>query len=122
MWDWRHGVDGNKTEVKTSHTEEAGAFQCSATSLDLDKSLMDYCRATLGATDDATFISGTKSNHAFAIEYCVRLLRITIRHHGTIVNSKSIFGQLSRNAVQEFKDKLEIVGDFSASAGGVHYA
>lgn len=122
MWDWNHGVDGNKTEVKTSHTEEAGAFQCSATSLDLDKSLMDYARATLGATDDATFISGTKSNHAFAIEYAVRLLRITIRHYGPFVNSKSIFGALSRNAAQEFKDKLEIVGDFSSAAGGAHYA
>ena len=31
MWDWNHGVDGGKPQAKTSHNEEAGAFQVSAT-------------------------------------------------------------------------------------------
>jgi hypothetical protein len=122
MWDWNHGVDAGKPQEKTSHNEEAGAWQVSADSMGKGQSLKDYAQATLGATDDATFISGMKTNHAFAIEYTVRLLRITIDHWGPFVNSKSIFGELSRNAAQEFKGKLEIVGDFPQQAGGLHYA
>lgn len=123
MWDWNHGVDTNKSEENTPNTEEAGAFQCSASSMVNGTSLKDYVQATLGATDDQTFIRGTKANHPFAIEYCVRLLRITIKHHGPFVTSKSIFGAVSRNAVQEFKNKLELIGDFpQQAAGGVHYA
>jgi len=71
----------------------------------------DYAQATLGATDDATFISGMKSNHAFAIEYTVRLLRITIEHHGPFVNSRSIYGQLNRASVKEFRLSRD-PGDF----------
>ena len=78
MWDWIYGVDGGKPQAKTSHNEEAGAFQVSADSMGNGQSLKDYAQATLGATDDAAFISGMKSNDAFAIEYTVRLLRITI--------------------------------------------
>jgi hypothetical protein len=121
MWDWNHGVDKDKKGPKTSHNEEAGAFQCSATSLDLDKGLMDYAKATLGATDDATFIAGTKSNHKFAIEYCARLLRVTVRHHGPILNTH-IHPELSRAAVTEFRGHLETLGDFVAPPAGVSYA
>lgn len=121
MWDWNHGVDTGKTGPKTSHNEEAGAFQCSATSLDLDAGLMDYARATLGATDDATFIAGTKSNHRFAIEYAARLLRVTIRHHGPILHGH-IHAELKRDAVKEFRGHLETVGDFPAPQRGMSYA
>ena len=121
MWDWNAGVDKSKKGKGTSHEEEAGAFQCSATSLDLATSLKDYCRQILGATDDATFISGMKANHAFAIEYTVRLLRINVEHHGPI-KRKEIHGELSRDAVNEFSKFLAILGDFPQQAGGVHYA
>jgi hypothetical protein len=86
------------------------------------QSLKDYAQATLGATDDATFISGMKSNHAFAIEYTVRLLRITINHHGPFVNSGSIYAALNRASVKEFRDYLEILGDFPRPEGDMHYA
>ena len=86
------------------------------------QSLKDYAQATLGATDDATFISGMKSNHAFAIEYTVRLLRITIAHHGPFVNSRSIYGQLNRASVKEFRGYLETLGDFPRPEGDMHYA
>ena len=122
MWDWNHGVDAGKKVAKTSHNEEAGAFQVSADSMGNGQSLKDYAQATLGATDDATFISGMKSNHAFAIEYTVRLLRITINHHGPFVRSRSIYGQLNRAAVKEFRDYLEILGDFPRPKGDMHYA
>jgi len=121
MWDWNHGVDAGKSQDKTSNDEEAGAFQCSADSMGNDKSLEDYVQATLGATDDATFISGTKSNHAFAIEYAVRLLRVTVKHHGPFVH-KTIHGELNRAAVKEFRDYLEILGDFPRPDGDMHYA
>jgi hypothetical protein len=121
MWNWNAGVDAGKSVAKTSHNEEAGAFQVSADSMGLDQSLKDYAQATLGGTDDATFISGTKSNHPFAIEYTVRLLRITIRHHGPIVHGH-IHGELSRAAANEFRGHLEIIGDFLAPPRGISYA
>jgi len=121
MWNWNAGVDAGKTVAKTSHNEEAGAFQVSADSMGLDQSLKDYAQTTLGATDDTTFISGMKSNHPFAIEYTVRLLRITIRHHGPILHGH-IHGELSKAAVKEFRNYLEILGDFPEPPAGVHYA
>ena len=121
MWNWNAGVDVGKSVPKTSHNEEAGAFQVSADSMDLDQSLKDFAQTTLGATDDVTFITGMKSNHAFAIEYTVRLLRITIRHHGPILHGH-IHGELNRAAAKEFRDYLEILGDFPRPAGDMHYA
>jgi hypothetical protein len=121
MWNWNAGVDVGKSVPKTSHNEEAGAFQVSADSMGLDQSLKDYAQATLGATDDVTFISGMKSNHPFAIEYTVRLLRITIRHHGPILHGH-IHGELSKAAVNEFRGYLEIIGDFPTPPRGVAYA
>jgi len=121
MWDWNHGVHASKKTAKTSHTEEAGAFQVSADSMDLTKGLKDFARATLGATDDATFIAGTKSNHRFAIEYAARLLGVTVEHHGTILN-KHIHPELRRAAVTEFRGHLETLGDFPAPPPGMSYA
>jgi hypothetical protein len=121
MWNWNAGVDVGKSVPKTSHNEEAGAFQVSADSMDLDQSLKDFAQTTLGATDDVTFITGMKSNHAFAIEYTVRLLRITIRHHGPILNGH-IHGELNRAAAKEFRNYLEILGDFPRPQGDMHYA
>ncbi|MBL6616945.1 MAG: hypothetical protein ISP49_10370 [Reyranella sp.] len=122
MWDWNHGVDGGKPQAKTSHNEEAGAWQVSADSMGNGQSLTDFVQDTLGATDDQTFITGMKTNHTFAIEYTVRLLRITINHWGPFVNSKSIFGQLNRASVKEFRGFLETIGDFPRPDPGMHYA
>lgn len=121
MWNWNAGVDVGKIVAKTSHNEEAGAFQVSADSMDLDPGLKDYARTTLGATDDTTFITGMKSNHPFAIEYTARLLRVTIRHHGPILHGH-IHGELSKAAVKEFRGYLEILGDFPNPPADVHYA
>ena len=121
MWDWNHGVDTSKTTPNTSHNEEAGAFQCSADSMDLDPGLKAFAQANLGATDDTTFRAGTKSNHKFAIEYAARLLRISVTHHGTIKHHH-IHPELKKAAVSEFKGYLENIGDFPTPAAGVHYA
>ena len=122
MWNWNQGVHTTKPQAKTSHNEEAGAWQVSADSMGKGQSLTDFTQTTLGATDDATFISGMKTNHTFAIEYTVRLLRITIAHWGPFVNSKSIFSQLNRASVKEFRGFLEIIGDFPRPDPGMHYA
>ena len=122
MWNWNQGVHASKPQAKTSHNEEAGAWQVSADSMGKGQSLTDFAQATLGATDDATFISGMKTNHTFAIEYTVRLLRITIDHWGPFVNSKSIFSQLNRASAKEFRGFLETIGDFPRPDPGMHYA
>ena len=82
--------------------------------MDLDQGLKDFAKETLGATDDTTFISGTKSNHRFAIEYAARLLRIAVEHHGPIFY-RHIHPDLSKAAVSEFRRYLETIGDFPTS-------
>jgi hypothetical protein len=122
-WNWNQGVDAGKTARKTSHNEETGAFQVSADSMELDKSksLENFVQATIGATDDATFIARMKSDHKFAIEYVVRLLRINIAWNGPI-SRRRIHGELKKTAVTEFRNHLQIVGDFAPPPPGVRYA
>ncbi len=122
MWNWDQGVDGVKEVANNSHNEEAGAWQCSADSMANGQSLRDFVQDTLGATDDETFITGMKANHTFAIEYTVRLLRITINEWGPFVRSRSIFAQLNRASVKEFRSFLETIGDFPRPDPGMHYA
>ena len=120
-WRWNAGVDTSKSVKNTSRNEDAGAFQVSADSMGLDQGPKDYSHATLGATDDRTFITGMKSNHKFAIEYTARLLKVTIRHHGSIVHHH-IHGELKRAAVNELKGNLEFIGDFQMPPRGLSYA
>ncbi len=68
--------------------------------MNLDKSLKDFVQATLGSTDDNSFITRSKSNHKFAIEYAARLLRVTVTHHGPILHHH-IHPELRRDAVSE---------------------
>jgi hypothetical protein len=121
MWNWNQGVHATKSAAKTSHNEETGAFQISADSMDLDKGLKDFVQATLGATDDATFVARTKSNHKFAIEYAARLLRVTVAHHGPIARRR-IHPELKKTAVTEFRRYLENIGDFPTPPRDVRYA
>jgi hypothetical protein len=121
MWRWNAGVDTGKTEKNTSHTEEAGAFQISANSMNLDQGLHDFVQATLGSTDDATFITSTKSNHKFAIEYAARLLRVTVRHNGPILHHH-VHHEVKKAAVTEFRGYLERIGDFPTPPAGIRYA
>lgn len=101
-WDWNAGRDITNPSSNTPCTEEAGIFQCSGNSMDFDSSLKALLKSVSGKTDCKTFRSVTKSNHEFAIEYCARLLRFTINHHGP-VKRKEINPWLRRDAVEEFK-------------------
>lgn len=70
-----------------------------------DPSLKQLVKETAGTLDCEVFRAATKANHPFAIEYCARLLRFTIRHHGPI-RDHYIDEWLSREAVAEFKAAL----------------
>lgn len=105
-WDWNAGRDITNPNSNTSCTEEAGILQCSGNSMDFDASLKDLLRATAGSADCDTFRATTKANHPFAIEYCARLLRFTINHHGP-VKGGHIQPELRRDAMAEFLGFLQ---------------
>lgn len=99
-WNWQVGRDMNNPTSNTPCTEEAGMFQCSGNSMRLDDSLAALAQQH-GVTDCPSFIVKTKADRQFAIDYCARLLRCTVNHHGP-VKRKEINQWLRREAVQEF--------------------
>lgn len=104
-WNWNESVDITNPNSNTPCTEEAGIFQCSGNSMSFDKSLKGLLLQVTGKTDCETFKTETKSNHKFAIEYCARLIRFTVNHHGPI-KQKKINPWLRRDAVDEFEGFL----------------
>lgn len=104
-WDWNEDVDTTNPDSNTPCTAEAGIFQCSGNSMDIDPSLKAILIAKTGKSDCNTFRAETKANHSFAIEYCARLLRFTTKHHGPIKHQK-INEWLRRDAVAEFEQFL----------------
>jgi hypothetical protein len=101
-WNFEAGVDTTNPTSNTPCTEEAGIFQCSGNAMEFDASLKHLLRqASGGKTDCKTFIAVSKTDHQFAIEFCARLLRFTVNHHGP-VKRKEINRFLRRDAVLEF--------------------
>ena len=105
-WNWNEGVDTTNPDSNTACTEEAGILQCSGNSMNFDSSLKELLRAAAGATDCDTFRATTKANHPFALEYCARLLRFTVDHHGP-VKHKHILPELRRDAMAELLGFLQ---------------
>lgn len=104
-WDWLAGRDITNAASNTLATEEAGIFQCSANSMNFDSSLADLLVREAGRSDHGTFITAIKSQHKLAIEYCARLLRFTVNHHGP-VKYRHINPWLRRDAMLEFMEFL----------------
>ena len=105
-WNFKAGVDTTNPTSNTPCTEEAGIFQCSGNAMGFDPSLKSLLRkASGGKTDCKTFIAVSKKDHRFAIEFCARLLRLTVNHHGP-VKRKEINRFLRRDAVSEFQGFL----------------
>lgn len=116
-WNWNAGVDTTNPDSDTWPEYEAGMFQCSANSLNFDRSLSqcfsDHYRhfdpdLKLESAPNILakrFVRLTKASSVFAIEHCARLLRFTIRHHGPIVR-REILPYLNRDAVNEFLSLL----------------
>lgn len=105
-WNWQDGRDITNPKSGTPCTEEAGIFQCSGDSMNYDPVLRELLRREAGATDCDTFRRVSKDNHAFAIEYCARLLRINTQHHGPIKHGY-VANWVRRDAVEEFARILE---------------
>ena len=106
-WDWQAGRDRSNPSSVAPCTMEAGIFQCSGDSMNFDRSLrLLLQRHSGGLADCDTFRETTRANHAFAIEYCARLLRFTTRHHGPILR-REIHAWLRRDAVREFEGMLQ---------------
>lgn len=106
-WDWNAGVDTTNPNSNTPCTEEAGIFQCSGNSMSFDHSLEELLLNITGKKDCKAFINTTKTNHKFAIEYCARLIRFTVNHHGPIKH-KHINLWLRKDAVLEFENLLNL--------------
>lgn len=104
-WSWQEGKDVTGENSDTPCTEEAGLFQCSGNSMSHDASLKALLVKVSGKSDCDTFRQVTKDNHAFAFEYCARLLRFTTNHHGPI-KGRHIHPWLSTDAVAEFESFL----------------
>jgi hypothetical protein len=105
-WSWDAGRDVTNPSSNTACTEEAGVFQCSGNSLVFSPTLKELLLATGASGSCEAFIQTTKGDHRFAIEYCARLLRFTVDHHGPI-KGRHIHPWLRRDAVQEFLGFLE---------------
>ncbi len=117
-WDWNEGRDISANN--TAHDSmEIGIFQCSSNSLGffrddpyLEVVLSKLGIRTPGPERSQRFEKLTKEDHFFAIEYCARLLRHTIYHHGPVKHYNGhiykgkfhdgIGRHLDRNAVSEF--------------------
>jgi hypothetical protein len=104
-WNWTAGVDTTNPTSNTACTEEAGIFQCSGNSMTFSPSLKELLLGTGADGTCLSFITTTKQNHRFAIEYCARLIRFTTNHHGPI-KRKEINPWLNRDAVDELQGFL----------------
>lgn len=111
-WNWQEGVDKtNATSMRLITGQETGIFQVSYDSLGLDRvtgspdDLHQCVLAHCGTLDIRTFIDRMKSDHAFALEYCARLLRNSFYWDGPIKRHE-IDSSLSREAVDEWRALL----------------
>jgi N-acetylmuramoyl-L-alanine amidase len=119
-WNWTEGRDTANADSDTWPEFEAGIFQCSANSMNFHPSLKECFdlhfgwpgRASVGSAVDVArrFVSYTKSSPAFAIEYCARLLRFTVRHHGPLLR-REIVPWLRADCVQAFFELLTQTND-----------
>ncbi len=101
-WNWNEGVDrGNARSQRDRRAEETGIFQVSFDSEALSHAAMLPFAVAHDIVTPETFIPAMKSNHALALEYYARLVRISIGWAGPLISGK-INPFLSRAAVTEF--------------------
>lgn len=107
-WNWEEGVDtSNASSVAHLSGQEAGIFQVSFDSLALDSGhSLKNCLNDWGVeTEVHEFIAAMRSNHALAIGYAARLLRVNTAWSGPTVGGH-MQPWLSRAAVAEFEQML----------------
>ena len=104
-WTMDVGRDHTNPNVDSPLNEEAGLFQVSPDSMDLDRSLWIFIDERLKSTDPQAFLKAMKTDAQLAIEYAAMVLRVTTRHHGPVRDGK-INAHLRRAAVEEFERLL----------------
>lgn len=124
---WKEGTDSSRHTATTNENAEAGLFQESWDGRKLDPSLAKFL-SDRGIADGITFQQRMKLDHAVAMEYAARLLRIDIKNFNRIANGpvrkgsersatwpnrpklwdekESIYPWLRRDAVAEFEALL----------------
>lgn len=123
--DFTEGVDTSRLGVDSPENSEAGAWQVSYDARRLDSSLRIFLAAH-GIMDGVTFQRKMKFDHALAVEFEIRLLRIDVKnpqrlHNGPLYKGperiairkslrseeQSIYPWLRRAAVAEFEGFLK---------------
>lgn len=112
-WKWNAGVDTSSGQVKNPDNTEAGAWQVSADSMHLAPQLKALVQARIHTTDGLAFQTAMKHDHALAMEYIARLLRVTVAANGP-VKRHEIDEWLSRPAVAEFQSLMQLTSPDAA--------
>lgn len=112
-WNWNEGVDrSNRTSMANVTGQETGIFQVSYDSTHLDstegKDIMAGFLKLKGVDGPDEFIPRMKADHAFALEYYARLVRVSIRWAGPLLRpvKDSVYPSLSRDSMREFAELL----------------
>lgn len=102
-WDWNEGRDMSASNT-SAETMESGIFQtsCNARNLKPVSADLKGIMAAHGITTCGQFITDTKSNHTFALEFTTKLLRFRTDHHGPVLR-KEINPYLRRACVEQIE-------------------
>jgi hypothetical protein len=102
-WNWREGVDvTNKTSLAHITGQEAGPFQVSFDSTWLDGKAMKAFAEAHGIGEPDDFIAKIKDDHALALEYYARLVRVSIAWAGPL-KRREAHPWFRRDAMAEFQ-------------------
>jgi hypothetical protein len=102
-WKWSEGVDRtNKRSMANKTGRETGIFQVSFDSEHIEHDFLKPFATAHGIDTVDNFIAKMKTDHALAIEYYARLLRVNVRWAGPIIRHE-IDPWLRRDAVAEFQ-------------------
>lgn len=105
-WNWDEGVDvTNESSMRNINGQETGIFQVSFDSTWIDNNAMQPFAVAHGIGTVGSFIPAMKANHALALEYYARLVRVSIQWAGPLKRHE-IDPWLSHAAVQEFQNLL----------------
>jgi hypothetical protein len=107
-WRWGTGPDAlNPRSMELPQCAEAGAFQASFDSLDLEHggTTLRECARRFGAFDPETFQRLTKADRNFQLEYYFRLCRVDTRWAGP-VNKGWTLAAMRADAIAEWRRLL----------------
>lgn len=102
-WNWHEGVDvTNMRSEANAAAREAGIFEVSFDSTALKNSAMLPFAKANGLTSPELFQTAMKSNPRLALEYYARLVRVSYRWAGPLLDPAKVRAQLSVPAYFEF--------------------